>query len=951
MINYKNTLNLPHTEFPMRANLPDSEIKILKDWYENNLYEIIRIKKNKKKLFLLHDGPPYANGQIHLGHAINKILKDIILKFKGLSGYNAPYIPGWDCHGLPIELKVEQLIKKTGSYNNIDFKEFCSICRKYALEQIEIQKRDFIRLGVLGDWTHPYLTMDFKIEANIIRTLRKIISNGYLYRGIKPVYWCTQCCSVLANSEVEYYHNHCSNAVYVGFVVANNTCINKIFNTNVYESKVELIIWTTNLWTLPANQAISVHPDYIYQLIKTIDGKHIIIAAELVNVFMKCVQCISWVILGQILGGALEYLKVKHPFMLFNVPIILSKHITLNSGTGIVHIAPNHGIDDYFVFKKYKLKSNINSIVDEKGYYVCNIHPDLNKLNIFESNSIIIQLLRQSRNFLHVNFNYQHSYPYCWRHKTPLIFRITSQWFLDMDHMNLREKLLKESQKVVWIPSKGYTNMQSMIINRPDWCLSRQRVWGIPIPIFVHKKTEDFHPNTLEFLEKIAKLVENNGIQVWWDLKIEEFITDKQEANCYKKLYDVLDVWFDSGSTHDSVILDKFQSLQHKELKIDLYVEGSDQYRGWFMSSLITSVAINNKAPYKQVLSHGFTVDSQGNKMSKSLGNIISPKDIIDKFGSDVLRLWIASSDYSKDMTVSDRNLKSITEIYRRIRNTIRFCLANLNDFNPNKDLVLFQHMIELDRWAINHALSVQLKIISNYDNYQFHSVIQNIMQFCSIEMGSFYLDIIKDRQYTLKQASLARRSCQTALYHILEAMVRWISPILSFTADDIWKYIPGQRSRYVFTEEWYTGLSRLDNNLLIDNELWDIFIHVRSKVNKVIEQARTDGIIKGSLEAKITLYADSRLADKLRIFGDELAFGLITSSVTVVNNDDVGIITQDQKVNVVGLKITLEKAPGQKCLRCWNYTLNLSQNNSDVEICSRCVENVFGVGENRKFF
>lgn len=946
MTDYKKTLNLPYTKFSMRANLSIIEPQILHRWHTDDVYKLIRIKKSKNKIFLLHDGPPYANGNIHLGHAVNKILKDIVVKFKGFSGYNAPYIPGWDCHGLPIELQVEKLIKNTNDYANSN--DFRKICRQYVIKQIEIQKKDFIRLGVLGDWNNPYLTMDFYTEANIIRSLGKIIANGYVYKGIKPVHWCFKCCSALAISEVEH-RSHCSYAADIGFSVVDKSNINKIFNTSLRISHVELIIWTTTLWTIPANCAVSVHPAYVYQLIKISNDKYIIIAANLVHNFMKRLQCSSWSILGESVGEMLEYVQVRHPFIPINIPVILNNQITLDAGTGIVHIAPNHGPDDYIIAKKYGI-NNVTDLIDEKGYYLSNAPVKLNGVHIFKSNDIIIDLLRQSKNLLYINLNYKHNYPYCWRHTTPLIFRATTQWFFNMDHNNLRSKLLQTLQKVNWIPKKGCSSIKSMIINRPDWCISRQRVWGIPIPIFIHKKTEDFHPNTSELIEKIAQLVEKKGIQAWWHIKPIDFLSET-EIKYYKKIDDTLDVWFDSGSTYDSVISKKFTYL--KNTGVDLYLEGSDQYRGWFMSSLIVSVAINNSIPYKTVLGHGFTVDAKGNKMSKSIGNTIAPQDIISKFGSDILRLWVASVDYSKEMIISNDILQHVTDVYRRIRNTFRFCLANLYDFNPQIHIVQPKDMVELDRWIIDQAFSTQLKIVSDYKKYNFHNVVKNIMQFCSIKLSSFYLDVIKDRQYTLKKDSSARRSSQTALYHIVEGMVRWIAPILSFTADEIWQYVPGKRSKYIFTEEWYDGLFEMDQNQIINKDSWKIFFNIRNKVNKIIEQARVDAVIKGSLEASIILYADPNLIKQLRIFSNELSFGLLISSFVILEYNQLHISEHEQKKlnKDLKLKIVLTKAKGDKCLRCWNFTLEINQYKNYPNVCSRCVQNIIGIGEDRKYF
>ncbi|URJ28059.1 isoleucine--tRNA ligase [Candidatus Blochmannia vicinus (nom. nud.)] len=942
MMNYKNTLNLPHTSFPMRANLAICEPGILTRWYKNNLYEAIRLKKNKKKLFLLHDGPPYVNGNIHLGHAVNKVLKDIILKYKGFMGYNAPYIPGWDCHGLPIELQVERLIGQPGI--NIDPNEFRNICRNYVLDQIEIQKKDFMRLGVLGDWDRSYLTMDFKTEANIIRTLSKVISCGYFYKGIKPIHWCFQCRSVLAESEVEY-NNYLSSAIDVTFSAVDSVRVSEIFNINLYKHTIELVIWTTTPWTLPANQAISVHPDYSYQLILINDNRYIIIAANLVDIVMERIQCLSWKILGETLGNSLESLKFHHPFMSFDVPIVLSYHVTLDAGTGAVHIAPNHGIDDYIIAQKYNLKK-IDNIINDAGYYISDIHPMLNGVHIFQSNNIIINLLNQLGALLHVNYDYKHSYPYCWRHEVPVIFKTTSQWFLSIDKYNLRDQLLNVIHKVRWIPERSKSSIETMIINRPDWCLSRQRVWGVPIPLFIHKQTNILHPRTFELMEIVAQRVEQYGIQAWWDLKVEDIL--EKEVDQYEKVLDTLDVWFDSGSTCDSVIPERFK--YHKHLP-DLYLEGSDQYRGWFMSSLIISTIIKGKAPYREVLSHGFTVDAQGRKMSKSLGNVISPQEIIKNFGADILRLWIASSDYSKDMTISDDILKHTADIYRRIRNTARFCLANISDFNPEKECVHPENMIAIDCWAVNCALSVQLGVISDYKKYNFHNVIRRVMQFCSVEMGSFYLDIIKDRQYTTKKNSTARRSCQTALYHIIESMVRWIAPILSFTADEIWKYIPGNRSEYVFTEEWYDGLFSINSTQVMSNNHWNTFLNVRNEVNKTVEQARLNGIIRGSLDASVILYAIPELASQLRILDNELSFGLITSSAIVLDYDDKFNRTTYKPEGIPGLQIFLEKAKGKKCLRCWHYRLDVDQNKYYSNICARCVSNIAGPGENRRFF
>lgn len=946
MIDYTSTLNLPDIKrFPMRANLATIEPIILKRWYADGLYEMIRYKKKKKELFLLHDGPIYANGNIHLGHAVNKILKDIVLKFKGLMDYNAPYIPGWDCHGLPIELQAEQLMKKSSS--NLNSREFRDVCRNYALEQIEIQKKDFIRIGVLGDWNNPYITMDFKTEANIIRTLGKVVANNYIYKGMKPVYWCFQCGSALAEAEIEYKNDHISCAIDVVFIVVDSGRLANIFNVNLYQKNIEVVIWTTTPWTLPANQAISVHPDYIYQLIEIKDDNHrdryIILASNVVNIVMQRISCVNWKILGETKGNTLEFIRCYHPFLSFDVPIILSYHVSCDTGTGIVHIAPNHGVDDYFLSKKYNFK--IVNLINDIGYYIFD-HTVLNGIYVLHANEIIVDLLRQSGTLLYVDTNYRHNYPYCYRHAVPVIFRVTTQWFLSMDRCNLRNKLLDVIHKVNWVPKKSQLNIKKLIINRPDWCLSRQRTWGVPIPLFFNKKTESLHPRTFELIETIAQLVEKYGIQIWWDLKIEDMIGD--EHSQYEKVLDTLDVWFDSGSTHDSVIPQRSECLQQLP---DLYLEGADQHRGWFMSSLITSTIIRSVAPYKEVLSHGFTVDASGRKMSKSIGNIISPQEIINVFGADILRLWVASSDYSKDIVISDDILKNVTDMYRRIRNTARFCVLNLNDFNPEKDIVKSDNMIALDRWAVHRALSVQLEIISDYNKYNFHNVMQRVMQFCSVDMGSFYLDVIKDRQYTTKKDGFPRRSCQTALYHIIEAMVRWIAPILSFTADEIWKCIPGNRSKYVFTEEWYEGLFHIQETEFMNDHYWNIFYNIRSAVNKEIEISRIRGIIGGSLEASVFLYVNTALATYLNVIQDELYFGLLTSSVVILDDLDFDSNNIQRLEAIPGLKIVIEPAKGKKCLRCWHYREDINENIDYLNICGRCIDNITGIGEIRRFF
>ncbi|WP_323170397.1 isoleucine--tRNA ligase [Pantoea agglomerans] len=937
MSDYKSTLNLPETGFPMRGDLAKREPGMLQRWYADNLYGIIREAKKGKKTFILHDGPPYANGSIHIGHSVNKILKDIIVKSKGMAGYDSPYVPGWDCHGLPIEHKVEQMIGKPGE--KVTAAEFREACRKYAAEQVEGQKADFIRLGVLGDWDRPYLTMDFGTEANIIRALSKIIGNGHLHKGAKPVHWCLDCRSALAEAEVEYY-DKTSPSIDVMFNAIDADAVRQAFGVAQVNGPISLVIWTTTPWTLPANRAISLNTEFEYQLLQ-IDGRALILAKDLVESVMKRAGVSEWQVLGECKGAALELQKFQHPFLALESLVVLGDHVTLEAGTGAVHTAPGHGPDDYVIGQKYGIETA--NPVGPDGRYLPGTYPTLDGVNVFKANDMIVELLKEKGALLHVE-KLLHSYPHCWRHKTPIIFRATPQWFISMDQKGLRAQSLKEIKGVQWIPDWGQARIESMVANRPDWCISRQRTWGVPMALFVHKESEELHPDTLALMEKVAQRVEQEGIQAWWDLDPRELMGD--DADHYLKVPDTLDVWFDSGSTSYSVVDARPEFDGHAP---DLYLEGSDQHRGWFMSSLMISTAMKGKAPYRQVLTHGFTVDGQGRKMSKSIGNTVAPQDVMNKLGADILRLWVASTDYSGEMAVSDEILKRSADAYRRIRNTARFLLANLSGFNPATDLVKPEEMVVVDRWAVGRAQAAQADIVASYENYDFHEVIQRLMQFCSIEMGSFYLDIIKDRQYTAKGDGLARRSCQTALWHIVEALVRWMAPIMSFTADEIWGYLPGERAQYVFTEEWYQGLFGLAEDEALNDAYWAELLKVRGEVNKVIEQARADKRIGGALEATVTLYADPELAAKLQALGNELRFVLLTSGAQVADyalaNDEA-----QQSELLKGLKIALHKAEGEKCQRCWHYTTDVGQNPEHAEVCGRCYTNVAGDGEQREF-
>ncbi|WP_294954000.1 isoleucine--tRNA ligase [uncultured Gilliamella sp.] len=934
MTDYKNTLNLPETGFPMRGDLAKREPAMLQNWYDKELYRKIRQVKKGKKAFILHDGPPYANGKLHIGHAVNKIIKDIIIKSKGLSGYDSPYIPGWDCHGLPIEQKVEEQVGKPGV--KVTPAEFRQICRDYAASQVELQKADFIRMGVLGDWQNPYRTMNFDTEANIIRALGRVIQNGHLVKGAKPVYWCTDCMSSLAEAEVEYYDKS-SPAIDVKFKAVDNQTVASKFGVNT-DLTIYAVIWTTTPWTLPASRGIALNAEFEYQLVQINDKECLILATDLVESVMKRAEISDWKVLGSCKGDALELLRFKHPFLDFDEPIVLGEHVTVDAGTGAVHTAPGHGAEDFLVGQKYGLE--VANPVGGNGCYLPGTGAGLDGLFVFKANKVVVEILKEHNALLHFE-NIEHSYPCCWRHKTPVIYRATPQWFISMDKQGLRAQSLKEIKQVRWIPDWGQARIETMVANRPDWCISRQRTWGVPMTLFVHKETEELHPDTLQLVEKVAKLVEQNGIQAWWDADIKDLLGP--DADDYRKVPDTLDVWFDSGSTFFSVVGVRPEFEGHEA---DMYLEGSDQHRGWFMSSLMLSTAIDNKAPYKQVLTHGFVVDGQGRKMSKSLGNIVTPQEVMNKLGADILRLWIASTDYSGEMSYSDEIIKRAADSYRRIRNTARFLLANLNGFDPAKNMVKPEEMVILDRWAVSMAKEAQEQIIQAYESYDFHKVVQRIMQFCSIEMGSFYLDIIKDRQYTAKSDSIARHSCQTALYHIAQAMVRWIAPVLSFTADEIWQYLPAnEKSEFVFEDEWYNQLFTLPESEALNSEYWAQILTIRSEVNKVLEQGRNDKVIGGSLEAAVTLYADKDIANVLAKLENELRFVLLTSQASVKPLENAP--QQAVQSDISGLKIELAKAQGDKCPRCWHYTVD---NEPTTHLCKRCEQNIHGNGEIRHF-
>jgi isoleucyl-tRNA synthetase len=936
-IDYKNTLNLPKTDFPMKANLAQREPDILKKWESLHLYEKLREQGKERVKFILHDGPPYANGHIHMGTAVNKVLKDMIIKSKTLSGFDAPYVPGWDCHGLPIELNVEKKIGKAG--HKVSVPEFLKACRDYAQGFINIQREEFKRLGVQGDWEHPYLTMNFTFEANVIRSVAKIMEQGHLERGYKPVYWCLDCGSALAEAEVEY-QDKTSHAIDVRFrVVDEKAFLARFGKVEQGAGSISIPIWTTTPWTLPANQAVALHGLLEYALVEMNNAERLVIAADLVESVMQRYKAEGYRILGTVRGEQLEHLLLQHPFYSRQVPVILGDHVTVESGTGAVHTAPAHGQDDFVVGKKYNLP--LTNPVGDDGCFTKSTELVAGE-HVNKVNDRILALLEENATLLH-HAKLLHSYPHCWRHKTPLIFRATPQWFIPMDKKGLREQTLKAIDQVKWMPDWGKTRIHSMMENRPDWCISRQRKWGVPIALFLNKETDEPHPNSVALMEQVAELVEQKGIEAWVNLEVKDLL-NPEDVEHYKKSQDILDVWFDSGVTHECVL----QKRRELGFPADLYLEGTDQHRGWFNSSLLTSMAMNGRPPYQAVLTHGYVVDIQKRKMSKSLGNVISPETIIKAFGADVLRLWASSIDYRGDIFVSDEVFTRTSDTYRRVRNTARFLLSNLEGFVPEKDLVPVEDMIALDRWAVDAARRAQEEILKAFETYQFHLVYQKIHNFCSIDMGSFYLDIIKDRQYTMKEGSLPRRSAQTAMYHIIEALVRWMAPILSFTAEEIWQFIPGKRADSVFLTTWYNELSALSETEVMNHAYWNQLRLVRDAVNKELESLRNAGKVGSGLEAEVKLYAEPELKQHLDALKNELRFVLITSGAEVhlANSHLQDVVATD----VPGLWLKAEAVTYQKCARCWHRRADVGAHAEHIALCGRCVENVDGQGEVRSY-
>lgn len=932
MADYKNTLNLTDTPFPMRGDLAKREPQWVAAWQEKQLYRQIREACAGRPRFVLHDGPPYANGDIHIGHAVNKILKDIIVRSKTLAGFDAPYVPGWDCHGLPIEHQIEKLHGK-----HIAGDKVRALSRAFAAEQVERQKKDFIRLGVLGEWDNPYLTMNFKTEADEIRALGRILEKGYLYQGLKPVNWCLDCGSALAEAEVEHEDKN-SPAIDVAFEVHPNHAekVAKAFGLTHLRGPAFAVIWTTTPWTLPANEAVSAHPEFEYQLIDTPKGA-LILVKELAEACLKRYGFAEGEtsVVGSAKGIALEHVLLKHPFQQRDVAIICGTHVTVEAGTGLVHTAPAHGSDDYMVGKVYGLP--VNNPVGDDGRFLANTPAmsvsELAGKTVWEANPLVLQELEAQGRLLKSE-RIVHSYPHCWRHKTPIIFRATTQWFVGMEHKSrdedatLRWSAERAVDETQFFPAWGRARLEAMMKTRPDWCVSRQRNWGVPIPFFLHKESGALHPRTAELIEAVALRVEQSGIEAWFSLDAQELLGE--EAAQYRKMTDTLDVWFDSGATHASVL--RGSHAAQLAYPADLYLEGSDQHRGWFQSSLLTGCAIDGRAPYKALLTHGFVVDGKGLKMSKSKGNVIAPQKVSDTLGADILRLWVAATDYSGELTISDEILKRVVESYRRIRNTLRFLLANTSDFDAAKDLLPVEQCLEIDRYAIALTRQLQTQCEEGYARYEFHRVVQSLQTFCSEDLGGFYLDILKDRLYTTAANSAPRRSAQSALWHILQSFTKLMAPILSFTAEEVWQLQTGDAQQSVMLETWDAlPAPKGEGDLL---EKWSRIRGYRADVTKALEELRVEGKIGSSLQAEVTIQSSGEKYDILASLADDLRFVFICSKVTLVQGDEE--------------RLSAAPAPHGKCERCWHVREDVGANSEHPELCGRCISNLHGEGEHR---
>jgi isoleucyl-tRNA synthetase len=938
MTDYKDSLNLPRTDFPMRANLAQREPALLEHWRERDLYSRIREACKGRPRYVLHDGPPYANGDIHLGHAVNKVMKDIIVKSRTLAGFDAPYVPGWDCHGLPIEHQIE--LKKGRVGDKLDARAFRKACREYAAAQLDKQREDFKRLGVFGDWDRPYVTMDPRYEAEQLRAFAKLIEKGLVYRGHKPVHWCMDCRSALAEAEVEYQDKR-SPTIDVRFPALDAGVFAQLVSTTLPEdARVSVPIWTTTPWTLPGNQAVALNALLDYSLVEAELGaglEYFLLATDMLDSVAARYGPQHWSVKGHASGQVFEGLKLAHPFYERNVPIVLGDHVTTEAGTGAVHTAPGHGHEDFAVGVQYRLP--VESPVDGQGCYV-NDTPLLAGMHINKANDSILELLEQRGMLVHMEA-VEHSYPHCWRHKTPVIFRATPQWFIGMERGELRNRALAHIAHVDWTPRWGGGRIGAMVEGRPDWCISRQRAWGVPLTLFIRKDSGELHADTPELVRRVADKVEQGGIEAWFELEPAELLGDAGTE--YEKVTDVMDVWLDSGLSHYAVG-NLFEAVS---IPADLYLEGSDQHRGWFQSSLLTSVGLEDRPPYKGVLTHGFTVDERGRKMSKSLGNVILPQKICKTLGADILRLWVAATDYRAEMSVSDEILKRVSDAYRRMRNTQRFLLGNLHGFEPGSHDVPVADMLWLDRWAVGRAQALQNDVEAAYERFEFHHIYHKVYNFCVVDLGGFYLDVLKDRLYTMQTGSLARRSAQTAMYHIAEAMVRWLAPILSFTAEEIWQALPGRREETVFCATWH-DLPQVDQQAPVN---WTDVLEVRQAVAKQLEGVRASGEIGSPLDAEVTVYCDGALANTLSTLGDELRFVFITSGA------DVQPLARRSAAAVSGGEsggaefwLAVRASQSEKCVRCWHRRDDVGADSAHEALCGRCVSNFAGSGETRVY-
>ncbi len=939
---YKSTLNLPDTPFPMRGDLAKREPKWVKEWQERKVYEAIRAASHGRPRFVLHDGPPYANGDIHIGHAVNKILKDIVVKSKEFAGFDAPYVPGWDCHGMPIEVQIE---KSHGKH--LSTGETQRLARAYATEQIARQKEGFRRLGVLGDWDHPYTTMAFKNEADEIRTLGRILEKGFVYRGLKPVNWCFDCQSALAEAEVEY-EDRVDIAIDVGFKIDPQDGVKLATAFGLPElptGPVFAMIWTTTPWTIPANQALTMHPDFTYALVATKKG-HLIVAQDLVEACLARYE-LDGQIIATAKGALLELIRFRHPFYDRASPVHLGTFVLLDQGTGIVHSSPAYGIDDFQSCRGYGMKDDdIINPVQGDGRYAGSL-PFFGGEKIWEANPQIVTKLRDVGALFHA-VKYTHSYMHCWRHKTPIIYRATTQWFAGMDEVpgwhghapseTLRATALRGIDATQFYPAWGKARLYGMIANRPDWTLSRQRQWGVPLPFFIDKETDQLHPDTMALLELAALKVEHGGLETWFAATHEDFGVD---AAKYRKLTDTLDVWFDSGSTFQTVMggpdgRAKGLGSHPKDhgFPADLYLEGSDQHRGWFHSSLLISSMVNGVPPYKALLTHGFAVDGEGRKMSKSRGNVVSPLKVAETLGAEILRLWVAATDYSGELTISDEILKRVVEGYRRIRNTLRFLMANTADFDAAKDAVPAAQLMEMDRFALAQARALATAAAADYAHYEFHLVVQRIQTYCSEDLGGFYLDVLKDRLYTAAPGSDARRSAQTALVEIRDMLLKLMAPILSFTAEEAWRLVHGGDPT-IFVHTW-TGAPAPDAETAALVAKWQRILAVRAAVQKELEEVRQSGAIGSSLQAEVAITAPAADYEALAALGDDLRFVTITSAASVALGEELAV------------RVTPSVHP--KCERCWHWRADVGADAAHPTLCGRCVANLFGAGESRKF-